>query len=81
MSEKRQRTEEELRGALQRFINREQVMTIPVDMEHDADIIISDGISELISLREEIRLASEALEGCWDLINRYRQEREAKHDQ
>lgn len=46
------RTEEELRDALSRFIHRKSVMSIPVDLERDADIILSDGISELIELRK-----------------------------
>lgn len=60
------RTEEELRDALRRFINRESVMTIPRDLERDADIILSDGINELIKLRGDRRLLLDAArEAAW----------------
>jgi uncharacterized Zn finger protein (UPF0148 family) len=57
----RQRTEEELRDALQRLINAAwkkefspAPFTIPADEKRDVDCILWDGIDELISLRARI---------------------------
>lgn len=57
----KQRTVEELREALSRFCHagsprpgERGVMSIPMDREHDADMILSDGIDELMQLRASL---------------------------
>jgi hypothetical protein len=57
----KQRSEKELREALSRFCHAGRprpgergVMSIPANREYDADMILSDGIDELVQARAEI---------------------------
>lgn len=49
----RKRTKDELYGAISRICRGECFMSIPVDLEKDADVVLSDGIRELLHLRDE----------------------------
>jgi len=55
MSEWKHRTTEQARDALSRFCTRKPVMTIPVDRERDADMILGDVIEERDSLLLQVR--------------------------
>ena len=46
-----QRTEEQLRAALSQFCHGKASLSVPVDFERDPDMILSDGITELMVLR------------------------------
>jgi hypothetical protein len=56
----RSRTKDELKAALQLFIDRKATLHVPVDEEHDADCILADGIYELEQLRGDLESARES---------------------
>ena len=61
MSDWKHRTTEQARDALSRFCTRKPVMTIPVDNERDADMILGDVIEERDSLLLQVGELSSAV--------------------
>lgn len=78
----RSRTKDELKTALQLFINRKAVLHVPVDEENDADCILADGIYELDQIRTDLQQAQAriaVLQRVAEAAKTYRQAADAVH--